>query len=133
MSERDVSTLRSAYAAFARQDIPAVVAVMDPAIVWSCPAELPFGGTFHGPEEVIGYFRSLGDVFEVLEVVTDRFFDAGPDAVVIQGRDRVVVGGERLEIDFLHLATMRDGKVVAFREYVDSGKLLRHLDRVAAV
>lgn len=54
MSERDVTTVRGAYDAFARQDIPAVLATFDPGIDWHCPDELPYGGRFHGPEEVDG-------------------------------------------------------------------------------
>jgi ketosteroid isomerase-like protein len=133
VSERDVSVLRGAYEAFARGDIPAVLAVMDPAIVWHCPTELPFGGTFCGPEEVVGYFQTLAEAFDALAVVPERFLDAGPEAVVVEGHDRAVVAGEAADIAFLHLATLRDGKLVAFREYLDSGRLLRHLERVATV
>lgn len=132
MTEHNVSTVRGAYEAFARQDIPAVLATMDPAIDWYSPDELPFGGRFHGPEEVVGYFQALASTFDSLEVIPDRVLDAGEDHVVIEGRDRVVIDGAPLEVGFLHLATLRAGKIVGFREYTDSGKLARHLDRTAA-
>jgi len=133
MTERNVSTVRGAYDAFARQDIPAVLAAMDPEIDWYSPDELPYGGRFHGLQEVVAYFQALAGAFDSLVVVPDRVLDAGEDHVVIEGRDRVVVAGAPLEIGFLHLATLRAGKIVEFREYTDSGKLLRHLDRTAAV
>ena len=53
MSQQDVQTVRSAYDAFNRQDIPAVLATYDDAIEWTeagggrAPA-----GTFRGPEAV---------------------------------------------------------------------------------
>ncbi|WP_219413676.1 nuclear transport factor 2 family protein [Pseudonocardia nigra] len=125
-------TVRRAYDAFARGDIPAVLAAMDPGIVWYSPEELPFGGRFEGPEEVVGFFRSLGETFDALEVVPDRILDAGPDHVVVEGRDVVTLGGERLEIGFLHLVTLHAGRITAFREYADTGKLLRHLDAATA-
>jgi len=40
VSERNVSTVRGAYDAFARQDIPAVLTALDPGIVWYSPEEL---------------------------------------------------------------------------------------------
>jgi ketosteroid isomerase-like protein len=132
VSASEVATLRAAYQAFGRGDIPAVLAALDPQVAWECPAELPFGGTFRGPEEVLGYFQALAGTFESLEVVPDLFLDAGPEHVVVRGRDRVTLGGEPMDVAFLHLATLRGGRVVAFREYLDSGRVLRRLDALAA-
>ncbi len=132
MSASNLATLRAAYQAFGRGDIPAVLSVFDPGIVWECPEELPFGGTFRGPEEVLGYFQALAGSFEALEVVPELFLDAGAEHVVVRGRDRVTLGGESMDVPFLHLATMRESWVVGFREYLDSGQLLRRFDAVAA-
>ncbi|MDN5933729.1 MAG: nuclear transport factor 2 family protein, partial [Pseudonocardia sp.] len=90
------------------------------------------GGRFHGPEEVVGYFQALAGAFDSLAVVADRVLDAGPDHVVVEGRDRVAIGGTPLDVAFLHLVTMRDGRIVAFREYTDTGALLARLDRAVA-
>ncbi len=88
MSEPDVLVVRSAYDAFARHDIPAVLATFDPGIDWHCPEELPYGGRFRGPEEVLGYFQALTGAFDSVAVLVDQVLDAGPDHVVVQGRDR---------------------------------------------
>ncbi|MDN5919960.1 MAG: nuclear transport factor 2 family protein [Pseudonocardia sp.] len=127
----DVAVVRAAYGAFNRQDVPAVLTALDPEIVWQAPAELPFGGTFHGVEEVLGYFGSLAERFEALEVAVDRVLDAGPSHVVVEGRDRFGTAGETVEIAFAHVATMRAGRIATFREYLDTGALLIHLDRLA--
>ena len=52
--EREIQTLRKAYAAFNRGDIAAAVAFFDPQIEWTEPAEFPGGGTYHGQSEVMG-------------------------------------------------------------------------------
>jgi ketosteroid isomerase-like protein len=44
MSAENVQVLRDGYAAFARQDVPAVMAAFDPGIEWNTPVSLPFGG-----------------------------------------------------------------------------------------
>lgn len=127
----DAAVVRAAYDAFNRQDVPSVLTALHPEIVWQVPAELPFGGTFHGVEEVLGYFGALAERFEALEVAVDRVLDAGPSHVVVEGRDRFGTAGEAVEIAFAHVATMRAGRIAAFREYLDTGALLAHLDRFA--
>jgi ketosteroid isomerase-like protein len=53
MSEQDVSTMRNAYEAFNRADIPAVLEAFDPQIEWHEPGggRAP-QGTFSGAESV---------------------------------------------------------------------------------
>lgn len=125
----DVATVRAAYDAFNRQDMPAVLTALDPDIVWQAPAELPFGGTFRGVEEVLRYFGTLADAFGSIQVDVDRVLDAGPTRVVVEGRDRFRIGGEAVEIAFAHVATMGAGRITALREYLDSGALLGHLEQ----
>ncbi|MBC3193174.1 hypothetical protein H7X46_19115 [Pseudonocardia sp. C8] len=49
----NVDVVKSVYAAFARRDIPAVLAAFDRDISWQTPATLPWSaGAYHGPEGV---------------------------------------------------------------------------------
>jgi hypothetical protein len=50
-----VETLREAYAAFNRNDIPATATALDPQIEWTEPAAFPGGGTYHGHAGVQAY------------------------------------------------------------------------------
>jgi len=129
VSDQDAITVRGAYDAYARQDMPAVLATMDPGITWFCPEELPFGGHFAGVAEVVGYLQTMVSAFDSIEVTADRVLSAGPDRVVVEGRSSVVLDGASLEIGFVDMVTMRDGKIVNLREYQDTGKLLRLLER----
>ncbi len=53
MSEQDVETIRGAYEAFGRGDIPAVLGILDPNVEWIEPGggNSP-SGTFNGPDAV---------------------------------------------------------------------------------
>ena len=78
MSEQDVTTMRSAYEAFNRADIPAVLTVMDPAIEWNEPGggRAPHG-TFRGPQSVANdVFATVPQNFEQFQAQADQFIDA---------------------------------------------------------
>jgi ketosteroid isomerase-like protein len=115
--------VRQAYDAFARGDIPTVLAVFDDAIEWYAPDELPDGGTYRGPGEVAGFFQSLPQHYAELRVEVDRVLDAG-DQVIAEGHHRGRIGATDFVVGFAHVWTLADGKATRFREYNDSGKLL---------
>lgn len=122
MSNADI--LRGGYEAFARQDIPAVLALFDDAIEWYAPDELPDGGFYRGKAGVSEFFAKLPAHYAELRVEPDRFHESG-DRVVVEGHHRgTLTGGAEFEVGFAHVWTLRDGKVLAYREYADTGKLL---------
>src|SRR5579872_904606 len=123
-SDRNVATVKGAYEAFKRQDIPGVLAAFDPNIEWTTPAEIPFGGTVYGHEGVLGFFQTLPRYYAELRVEPD-YYVASDDKVVAVGHHRgKTVAGEPFELDFAMVWTMRDGKAIRFREYNDSGKMI---------
>ena len=122
MSQQDVSTMRGAYEAFNRGDIPAVLAAFDPEIDWHEPGggEAP-SGTFHGPEAVAqDVFASVSEHFQEFRAERHQFIDAG-DHVVVVGRFRGrAKGGRRLDAPYAHVWAMRDGKAVRFHNHVEA-------------
>lgn len=83
LSAENVQVLRSAHEAFARQDVPAVMAAFDESIEWSAPESLPFGGTYRGQDGVGGFFGQLPQYWEDLVVAPVEFIDGGDTIVVI--------------------------------------------------
>src|ERR1700733_9014363 len=96
MSEQDVQILRSAYEAFARQDVAAVMAAFDEQIEWTVPYVLPFGGIYRGHEGVGGFFASLGQHWQGLAVEPDEFIDGG-DVIAALVRLRDTGSGGELD------------------------------------
>ncbi len=134
MSE-NLDALKSAYEAFAREDIPAVLEVFDPDIEWAEPAAdgFPGGGVHRGPEAVANeVFADLPNHFDDFGLDVDEWIDAG-DTIVVTGRltGRAKGGGE-LDSAFAHVCKMRNGKLVRFHNHEDSGRTLDVL-RGAAV
>lgn len=121
MSEQNVQIVKSGYAAFARGDIPAVLALLDSGIEWTLPDSLPFGGTYRGPQEVARFFGKLPDFFPELRVEPEEFAAFG-DQVVARGHHRGRGKAGALNVPFAMFWTLRNGKVVKFFEYQDTAK-----------
>lgn len=129
MSNADI--IRSAYEAFARLDIPNVLAAMSDDITWTAPTSLPSGGVFVGKEALVGFFQNLPSHFDEIAVVPESFFEVG-DHVIVRGHHRMRIGNERLEVPFAMFWRMKNGKAVEQFEFNDSALIARAFDLRAA-
>jgi uncharacterized protein len=126
MSAENVTVLRDAYGAFARQDIPGVMAAFDENIHWHTPDSLPFGGDYHGHDAVGGFFGQLGTHWQELSVEPEEFIDGG-DTIVVVARVRGTAAAGSLDQKHVHIWRMRDGKAASFTEYSDTARALQAL------
>lgn len=123
-----VTRMKELYEAFARGDIPTVLAAMDEGIEWYEAEGNPWspGGPFLGPEQVLeGVFQRIAAEFDGFEVCPTRFIGDG-DTVVMEGRYRARSGkatGEPLDAEVVHVWDLRSGKIVRFHQYVDTRQL----------
>jgi len=121
MAEQDVDTVRGAYEAFARGDVPAVLGIMDAEVEWKEPGggNSP-SGTFNGPDTVGSeVFGSIQANFDEFSAEPSDFSDDG-DRVVVRGRFKGKnKNGAQLDTGFEHVFEMRDGKVVRFENKPD--------------
>jgi ketosteroid isomerase-like protein len=115
--------VQRSYVAFARGDLDAVMADMDAEIEWHQAQGLPHGGYYRGIAEVRrNIFDPLDEQWwEEFSATPDEFLDAGAEVVVL-GRYRGVAKGtgKRLDVPFVHVWTVRDGKAVRFRQFLDT-------------
>ena len=119
----NVAIVRRSYAAFARDDMDGVVGDMHPDIVWHQAQGLPHGGVYHGLAEVRrNVFDPLDrDWWSEFTAEPEDFLDAG-DEVVVLGRYRGVAKGtgKKLDVPFVHVWTLEDGRAVRFRQFLDT-------------
>jgi ketosteroid isomerase-like protein len=115
--------LAGAYAAFARQDMDAVMAAFDPQIRWYSPDSIPFGGTYTGREGVGEFFSKLPQNYVELNVTPERYTIDG-DTVVVTGRHTGrTQAGTQFELPFVHRWTFRNGLAATFYEWFDTAKM----------
>ena len=119
----NLELVQRSYEAFARHDMDGVVADMDPAIEWHQAQGLPHGGLYRGLDEV------RRNVFDPLDADWWDEFSADPDELLDAGNEIVVLGryrgvakrtGRVLDVPFVHVWTIREGKAVRFRQFLDT-------------
>jgi uncharacterized protein len=119
----NVDLVRRSYEAFARNDMDGVLGDMHQDIAWEQAQGLPHGGVYHGLDEVRrNIFDPLDrDWWQEFAADPVDFLDTGETVTVI-GRYRGIAkgSGKRLDVPFVHVWTLRDGKAVRFRQFLDT-------------
>jgi ketosteroid isomerase-like protein len=118
-----LAVVQKLYEAFGRGDLPTILSHLAEDVTWKYlgPAEIPFGGTRHGREQVAQFFAAIAGSLEVQDFGIDRFV-VQDDTVVALGHERMRVRatGRTYKTDWAHVFTLQEGKVVEFREYADT-------------
>jgi len=119
----NLAVVQKLYEAFGRGDLPTILSHIAEDVTWKYlgPAEIPFGGTRHGRDQVAQFFAAIAESLEVQDFGIDQFVVQG-DTVVALGHERMHVKatGRTYNTDWAHVFTLRDGKVVKFSEYADT-------------
>lgn len=127
----DLDVVRGVYEATGRGDQEAVVALLDPDVEWRIPAQLPYGGVFHGPDGVMNSRAIANEHFQPGQKFTPEHLFRSEPQIVGLGRMQAVVQstGQPVEAPFVHVWTVAGGKVVARTQYTDVETIL---DAIAA-
>jgi ketosteroid isomerase-like protein len=118
-----IATVQAIYAAFARRDVQAILAVLSPDVEWGEPANPfnPAAGTRHGHQGFLKWLRIGQQSEEILALEPRQFLtDADSVAVVGHSRCRAKPTGKTYETEFVHLVTFKDGRIIRFREFFDT-------------
>jgi ketosteroid isomerase-like protein len=126
MSNSNITFVQSLYAAFSRGDIPAVIAGAAPDIDWVVNgrrSDFPTFGSWKGQSEVQKFFESIAQHQESKEFSPQEFF-AADDCVFVLGHYEWTIRktGRNVASDWVHVFTIRDGKVTKFREFNDTAR-----------
>lgn len=120
---RNVQAVRDLYAAFASGDIGRVVAMLTPDVEWREPDNPfnPAAGIRHGHEGFLEWL-TIGRNAEEIMVLEPRHFLGNDNLVAVVGYTKVRVRstGRVYETDFVHLVTLKEGKVSRFQEFFDT-------------
>ena len=127
MSEDNLDVVRRGYDAFGRGDIDALLELFDEQIQWVTPgpSELATSGRRTGRQEVGQFFASVNELFDVQRFEPREYIAQG-DRIVVLGEEtaRVRATGKTLDLDWVHVFTLRNGKVVAFQEFFDTAAVV---------
>jgi uncharacterized protein len=115
--------VKSLYAAFGRREIPTILAMLSPDVVWKEPENPynPAGGTRHGINGFLEWAQ-IGNQSEEILILEPRQLIAQGDSVVVAGymKCRARATQKIYESDWVHLVTIKDGKIKVFQEFFDT-------------
>ena len=133
MSQENVNVIRGLYEAFARGDVPTIIAALDSEVEWWEAENFIYADSnpYVGPDAVLaGVFMRIGNEWEGFAVAPEGVLDAGDTAIghgYYSGTYRK--NGERVRAQFAHFFTFRNGKVVKFQQYTDTAQFLQAVSK----
>jgi ketosteroid isomerase-like protein len=137
MASGNTQLMQSLYTALALGDAGTVLGTLDPQVVWNEAENIEYadGNPYIGPQRVAeGIFGRLMAEWDHFAVTPQQFVSEG-DVVVVTGRYRGTykATGSPVDAQFVHVWTVRGGKVVAFQQYADTLQFARAIHGVAAI
>jgi ketosteroid isomerase-like protein len=120
-------TAEAFYAAMGRGDIPFVIGILDPQIVWTEAENFVYAdqSPYVGVDTVLsGLFARLGGEWDGFSAVPHEIVDGG-ETVVALGRYGGVykATGVKIDAQFVHVFKFKDGKIAKFQQYADTAQV----------
>jgi uncharacterized protein len=122
MSDASTDVIRTAYDAFRRGDVPAIVDLLSEDVDWrfAGPKRLAYSGRFK-KAQVTQWFTDIAMVDEVM-AFEPREFISGGEHVTVLGWERCTArpSGMVFETEWVHVFTVKHGKITRFWGMVDT-------------
>ena len=127
-TNQNIRIIDGLYKAFAEGDIPSVLEAMDKEIIWNEAEGNAYadGNPYVGPEAILnGVFARVGAEHEYFKLEDIELHEMSNNQVLATLRydAKVKETGKTYNAQVAHLWTLKDGKVSAFQQYVDTRKL----------
>ena len=131
MSNANVTLVQSLYAAFGRGDIGTIIGAAVPDTVWHVHGRTkdhPALGVQKGPQGVQKFFEILAETQDVVTFAPREFY-AADDKVFVRGNYAWTMRktGKQVSSEWLHMFTIRDGKLAGFDEFTDTAQFAEAL------
>lgn len=91
-------------------------------VEWHEMEGFPYGGVYHGSEEIKkGVFEHIERDWKDFRAIPSEFLPAGDNVVTLGHYEGISTAtGKSMKARFAHVYTLKDGKIVRFRQYADS-------------
>lgn len=133
--EKNIKATQALFASFGAKDIPAILEYLDPEIVieFYGPATIPYAGTYNGISEARRFFSTVLSSVDINQFDAEEIFGVG-DKVVVTGHLnlRARSTGRLIDSDFVHVITLRDGRWLRFRDFMNTAVAMAAFARASA-
>jgi ketosteroid isomerase-like protein len=125
---RNIETTKTIYAAVPAGDLETALAHFDPdvRITYYGTEKIPYTGDYRGITEAMTFFSTVGRHIEIVEMQPWKFIAQGDD-LAVWGRQRFrrFATGHEWESEFAHIITLREGRWLHFRDFMNSALTLQ--------
>ena len=123
MNRDNVAITQDIFGRFGRGDIPAILELLaeDVLIEFYGPSVIPYAGTYRGQREAGRFFETVLSSVDIHQFDPEEFI-AERDKVIVTGHLRLTARatGGTIDSDFVHVITMKDGKWLRFRDFMNT-------------
>jgi ketosteroid isomerase-like protein len=109
--------------------------IISPDLVWDVTPGFPSSGIYHGWESVgRDFFGSITPSYESFYAQGEQFYADDESHVFVYGHYHATPkGGQEVQVRFIHLWTVRDGKLAHMQQAADSYILRQALSAAASL
>ncbi|WP_084418256.1 nuclear transport factor 2 family protein [Henriciella litoralis] len=123
-STDSTAIVKTVYDGFAAGDIALATSEFADDVVWNEAENSPYSdqNPYEGTNEIVtGLFARLGAEWDYFKATPDEFLPSG-DKVITIGRytAKNKATGKEMDIPFVHVWTLEDGKIKSFQQYTDT-------------
>jgi len=127
-SPDNLSVIDKIYKDFGKGDVPSVLAALDANVVWNEAEGNAWadGNPYKGPDAVLnGVFARVGSDYEYFNTKDVQLHEMSNNQVFATMRynGKLKKNGVVIDAQAAHFWTLKDGKVIAFQQYVDTKQL----------
>jgi ketosteroid isomerase-like protein len=128
VAQDNVDVIESAYAAFAKGDLEAVLEYFSDSAEIVAPESVPWGGEYEGPEGMRTFLAKLLEHFTDFKSTPTKVLGADDNHVIVVARTSgKTKSGQRIEDEVVWIYQLRDGSVTSAHAFSDTAALLEAL------
>lgn len=124
MSKSNLEIIRSTYEGSASSNAKHLAEALSEKAEWTEAEGFPYGGTYIGVEAIMeNVFSRLGSEWDDYKASVNTYHEVnGKDVIIAEGIYSGVYKktGKSFEAEFVHIWQLENGKIVMFKQYVDS-------------
>jgi uncharacterized protein len=121
--EKNILIAKQIYSAFAERNIPAILNLLSADVIWGEPTNPhnPAAGTRYGHAGFLEWLNIGKQSEEIIDLQPHKFLtDENTVAVVGYTKCLAKPTGKIYETEFVHVVTIKYGKVTQFQEFFDT-------------
>jgi ketosteroid isomerase-like protein len=122
-AQQNKQRVQESYRLFQNGDIQGILERCHDDAEWLSPDSdvMPFAGSFHGKPGIAEFFSKLDATLQAVRFEPREFIAEGDKVVVLgQASWHAKPTGRRFDVPWVHVFTMRDGKVARFEAFTDT-------------